>query len=74
MSKRTWNFNPEAEWFCSWENKHGTWGNLQECLDFTQPYREGDTKSLYRSRSEIIDVLAKFGEASGNYWSISFVK
>jgi predicted MPP superfamily phosphohydrolase len=75
MANRVWNFNPEAEWFASWENHHcGTYGELQYCLDCTEPYREEDTKSLYRSKSEVIDVLAQFGEASGNWWSISFVQ
>ena len=74
MNKRTWFYPPEAEWQCIWENQYGTRGNLQECLDATEPYREGDIKSLYGSKSEVIDVLAQFGEASGNWWSISFVQ
>jgi len=74
MSKREWVYPPEAEWQAIWQDEYGTVGTLQECLDATEPYREGDTKSLYRSKSEVVDVLALFGEASGNWWSISFVQ
>jgi hypothetical protein len=74
MSRRIWNYPPEAEWICTWQQKYGIYGDLQHCLDATEPYREGDTKSLYRSKSEVVDVLAQFGEASGFWWSISFVQ
>jgi len=73
MSKRTWNFNPEADvWRCTWQDKYGTYGDMQHCLEMTDPYREHDASSPYRNRAEVIDVLAKFGSASGFWWSIEY--
>ena len=73
MSNREWNFNPESDrWQCIWQDKYGTQGTLSECLEMTDPYREHDRSSLHRSESELIDVLAKFGSASGFWWKIWF--
>jgi hypothetical protein len=54
------------------DKKYGTWGDLEHCLEMTDPYRENDASSPYRSKSEVIDVLAKFGSAKGFWWSIEF--
>jgi len=73
MHNREWNYPPEGTWRCTWQDKkYGTWGTLPECLAMTDPYREHDTSSPYRNRAEVIDVLAKFGSASGFWWSIKF--
>ena len=73
MHNREWNYNPESTWICTWQNKeYGTQGTLAECLEITAPYREHDRSSPYRNKDEVINVLAKFGSASGFWWSIEF--
>jgi hypothetical protein len=71
MNRRIWKYNPEGDWDCTWQDKYGMRGSLRDRLDMTEGYRDHDTKSLYRSESEIIDVLARWGRVSGNWWSIT---
>jgi hypothetical protein len=73
MNNRVWNYPPESSsWRCTWQDEYGTWGTLPQCLGFTDGYREYDSLSPYRSKSEVIDVLAKFGSAKGFWWSIEY--
>ncbi|MFG3819619.1 hypothetical protein [Limnothrix redekei] len=59
-------FDPEGNWGCLWEDKYGSGGNLESCLDMVSDYIESDDCDINQVRYQL---LAK-GHASGNWWSI----
>lgn len=69
MSKsknQKFDFDPEGDWGCSWQDKYGSGGNLDFCLDMVDGYLEGDNRDI----NEVRYQLLKKGHASGFWWSI----
>lgn len=59
--------DPDGDWDCFWQDKYGSGGDLDFCLDMVGGYIEDD-----RDMDQIIHQLITEGYASGFWWSISY--
>lgn len=64
--KSQFDFNPEGDWGCTWQDKYGSGGNLDDCLSMVSSHISYDN----RDPSEVRYQLLKEGHASGFWWSI----
>ncbi len=68
-------YSPDDFWTCSWQDKYGSGGTLDECLDTVEGYIETDIELRqvdFRSLDEVRQECLRSGSAKGSWWSISW--
>jgi hypothetical protein len=64
--KNQFDYDPEGFWICTWQDKHGSGGNLESCLDMVGNCIDIDECNIDDVRYQLL----KYGNASGFWWSI----